>query len=384
MISNTYEPFTTMFLLPDELKARYTTLQSLVTDQSLLSGDFELSKPQSKMAFKTELQRMRMAAQSQTSFVNTMYMSKKLEEIKADREISSVLSGDCKKKRGRPLKLEKRLIQQKNLYKALAKRVIAHDADFAIKFIDCGASKKMHLEEEEYKNVLGKRSFDAQTFFQEEIKTLSELAKANKSQLSDQTVKKTKTSLQTKKVTKTVSAGVQTQQNKKMQEEKTPERKEEDFLDDSLYSPRSESEFSSLIDTEHTPSYESINSDFDFEFEPLEPQNESFQLVTDKLKSDFFVGNELFGTFESLGKNYADSAVMAMAQVNNTGTCTDDIFEFSAAGDQNTNKDACISTTRADNMLTSFTQTDGPVMKDAATHNVCEMIDFGNDKPSVD
>lgn len=108
MISTTYEPFTTMFLLPDEIKERYSTLQDLVKDQSLVSGDFGLQKPSSEIGFKTELQKMRMAAQRQSSFTNTLVLSKKLEEIKADKEFQSVLDGSTKK-RGRPLKLEKRL-----------------------------------------------------------------------------------------------------------------------------------------------------------------------------------------------------------------------------------------------------------------------------------
>lgn len=387
MISNTYEPFTTMFLLPDELKARYTTLKDLVKDRSLLSGDFKLQKPESPMGFKTELQRMRMAAQSQTSFVNAMFMSKKLEEIKADKELNSVLSGDVKKRRGRPLKLEKRLRQQRNLYTALAKRVMSHDANFAIKFINSEASQKMHTEENEYKNMLGKRTFNAQTFFEEEISTLSELAKVGK-----KIAKKSQECLKVVKKTSKATSMTMPMAEEKNVQVKMVTKDDDTFSisNESSYSPRSESVFSSLIDTENTPSYEeSMNSDFDFEFEPLEPeQDDSLEFVTKKLKSQYFVGNELFGTFESIGKSYADSAVMAIAQVENTGTCTDDIFEFSAMGDENItqkkNKDASISTRRADDMLTSFAQTDGPVMKDVGTTNVCEMIDFGNDKPSVD
>lgn len=127
-------------------------------------------------------------------------------------------------------------------------------------------------------------------------------------------------------------------------------------------------------------------SDYEYEFESVESEEEPLLFASKKLKTEKFVGNELFGTFQCLGKSYADSAVRAITEVNNAGTSTEDIFEFSAMRDRNlkNNKDACISTTRAENMLTSFTQTDGPVMKDVGTTNVCEMIDFGNDKPSVD
>jgi hypothetical protein len=307
-----------------------------------------------------------------------MFMSKKLEEIKADKELHSVLSGNVKKKRGRPLKLEKRLELQKNLYTSLAKRVMAHDANFAIKFIDVEASKKMHSEETEFKNMLGKRNFNSQVFFEEEFKTLNELARVNKAQNMTNNKRRNMAT----KVTKSTSVMAEEKNIKTVVADDTFS-----ISNESPYSPRSESEFSSLIDTENTPSYESNFSDFEFEFEPLEPeQQEPLEFVTKKLKTDFFVGNELFGTFENIGKNYADSSIMAIAPVNNAGTTTEDIFEFSAMGDQNTknNKDACISTSRADNMLTSFTQTDGPIMKDVGTTNVCEMIDFGNDKPSVD
>ena len=52
-----------------------------------------------------------MAAQSQCSFVNTLYMSKKLEEIKANQILASIQNGDLERKKGRPLAQEKSLEQ---------------------------------------------------------------------------------------------------------------------------------------------------------------------------------------------------------------------------------------------------------------------------------
>jgi hypothetical protein len=87
------------------------------------------------------------------------------------------MSEDLERKKGRPLKLENQLKQQNNLKAALSRRVSTHDCNFAIKFINTEASRKMHLEEEEFRNSLGKRDFGKWTIFEETLNTLSELAK---------------------------------------------------------------------------------------------------------------------------------------------------------------------------------------------------------------
>jgi len=51
MFNNTYQPFTTLFLLPDEIKANCGSLKDLIKDKSIISGEFTLETPKTSLGF---------------------------------------------------------------------------------------------------------------------------------------------------------------------------------------------------------------------------------------------------------------------------------------------------------------------------------------------
>lgn len=123
------------------------------------------------------------------------------------------------------------------------------------------------------------------------------------------------------------------------------------------------------------------------EEEPAEDSQEDF--AQKRLKTHSFVGDEDFGTFTSIGKQYAVSSVKANSSLIHCMKNSELTYEFKIDANATPSKfEKSYSTAGAQafdiQKITSFAQTEGRVMKDVSTNNVCEMIDFGNDKPSVD
>lgn len=125
-----------------------------------------------------------------------------------------------------------------------------------MKFVDVSASKKMHSEESEFKSMLGKRHYNSQVFFEEEFKTLKELSKLSNAQKLKKSKGRRKAKKSTKMVSKMISKIVNNPPAIPEKEESISFAQEDIFSlsNDTPYSPRSESQFSSLIDTENTPS----------------------------------------------------------------------------------------------------------------------------------
>ena len=305
------------------------------------------------------------------------------------------MSEDLERKKGRPLKLENQLKQQNNLKAALTRRVSTHDCNFAIKFINTEASRKMHLEQEEFRNSLGKRDFGKWTIFEETLNTLSELAKFVKLKTKFQGRSK-KRRIRSKKHSKTTSTSNPiTDQFRQSSNQGATEEDLFSVSEDSSYHPGEQSEgqsqISSLIDTENTPSYESVEIRDDFELDLFEPQNfETYNTISKKLKSQYFIDEEVFGNFQSYGKQYMEKASQGLNQYNKNSRykeCDDELFElvgYPSSSDNNLDSQVDKSGKLSVDPSYEIRKHERKQKKDRMDNNFCEMIDFGSDKPSVD
>lgn len=174
MFNNSYQPFTTLFLLPDEIKADCTSLNDLIKNKSIITGDFSLETPKTALGFQSELQKMKLASLGQIKFLNLMALSKKLQKLNVLSNDSQSAISEAPKKRGRPVKKPDDN-QAENLESKTERRLKNHDCQFAINFIDTSASEKMHSNNEEFKSLLGKRNIDIAPFVDEQAKLNSQL-----------------------------------------------------------------------------------------------------------------------------------------------------------------------------------------------------------------
>ena len=160
-----YEPFTTLFLLPDEIKERYKTLKDLLNDHQLLKGQFSLKTPKTALGVKTELKRMRMAWRPQLELAKGLYTSKRLSEYFADNFLRNYITSLSSKRKGRPLSsLSKRRLISK-MFAFLAKNLILHDTQFALSHIDNCVGSAIKRQKEDLESLLGKRGLDFDQFF---------------------------------------------------------------------------------------------------------------------------------------------------------------------------------------------------------------------------
>jgi hypothetical protein len=171
-ITSTYEPFTHLFLLPEELKTRYKSLTDLIEDEKLIKGNFELKAPQSYFGFKTELNKMKLAAQLQTKFSLRLIHSKNQMEFFSDQLLKSMITEFSRKKQGRPLSLKKRREKKQKIFKFLAENLMSHDCQFAIAAIDNTIAKRLHKQKKQFKQLLGNKVLDYQSFFPEKLKLI--------------------------------------------------------------------------------------------------------------------------------------------------------------------------------------------------------------------
>lgn len=324
-----------------------------------------------------------------------MALSKKLQKINYISKDHQSSKSEAPKKRGRPIKKpdDDQLL---NPEMTTESHLENHDSQFAINYIDTSASKKMHADNEEFKTVLGKRSIDMTPFADEEAKINSEILKSSLS-----VVLSLKSKIEsTLKAQNDLSGMTESQSHPTSFKQFTQEILQEHLYDgcfqsteDSSFIQESEfSELSSQIDFERTPSVsylweEDKMLDFFDQEDESSPQKQDF--VQKKLKTHRFIGEEDFGTFSSIGRSYADSSVKAISQMIHSKASNQLNFEFKI--DANTTpckiekQFASRNTQSLDiEKIASFAQTENRIMKDVSTNNVCEMIDFGNDKPSVD
>ena len=337
---------------------------------------------------------MRLASLGQIKFLNLMGLSKKLQKLKVFSKDHPSSRSEGPKKRGRPVKRPEDDLSQ-NLESGAENLHESHDCQFAINFIDTTASEKMHADNEEFKSLLGKRNIEISPFDDEEAKLNSELVKTSLNIIIGLKARIESTINAESKSSGQIEHSLKVTTFKKFSQEVLHEYVYEDSfnpVDDSSFLQESQSsELSSQIDFESTPIVDYLweeDRDMDLFDQEDEEQEPNHDFVQKRLKTHAFVGEEEFGTFSSIGKKYANSSARAFSSLINCKTSSELNFEFKIDANTTPSKfEKNTSSSRGPNFdiekITSFAQTESRIMKDVSTNNVCEMIDFGNDKPSV-